>query len=556
MKGRNKMKESRAFCNDLSSASSRASRREARGGSVVASTLASILLTVSVCLWVSACTVAAEKPAPRAARSVHLWYPAERGVVYYNEVSVEKSYPGSYFCVCGFKHGYFGIQELWQGRKVVLFSVWDPGRQNNPNAVPEDRRVKVLYEGQGVRVSRFGNEGTGGKSMFDYQWKTGETYKCMVKTSVEGDRTTYAAYFYLNEEKKWKHLATFQTITGGDYLSGYYSFVEDFLRNGESARNIRRAQYGNGWVKTRQGQWQPLTQARFTADRTPTMNIDAGVEDGRFFLQNGGDTENHTPLGSRMDCPIEQMSRPEVSFDDRWELIWADEFNYEGLADPSKWNYEVGFIRNREKQYYTKARPENARVENGTLIIESRKEKYQKAGYTSASLHTWHKVEWLYGRIEVRAKLPTGTGMWPAIWMLGTNRDNVGWPTCGEIDIMENVGFDPNIVHANIHTKAYNHVRGTNKGSKIKAEKPYEQYHLYAIEWYKDRIEFFLGDEEYFTFKNEETGNAVWPYDKPHYLILNAAIGGTWGGQRGIDDTIFPQKYYIDYVRVFKRKKD
>jgi beta-glucanase (GH16 family) len=514
-------------------------------------------------LWPPSSGAAAETAPPRAARSVHLWYPAQEGVVYYNEVTVEKSYPGSYFCVCGFKHGYFGIQELARGGKVVIFSVWDPGNQDNPSTVSEDRRVKVLHEGQGVRVSRFGNEGTGGKSMFDYPWKVGETYRCMVRASVEGEWTTYAAYFYLNEEKSWKHLATFQTITGGDYLSGYYSFIEDFLRNGDSARNIRRARYSNGWVKTKDGKWLPLAQARFTADKTPTMNIDAGLDNGGFFLQNGGETENHTELKSTIEGSVERMSLPaarmagwpDASIDDQWDLVWADEFNYEGLADPNKWDYESGLIRNREKQYYTKARPENARVENGTLIIESRKEEYEKGQYTSASLHTWRKAEWLYGRIEVRAKLPTGRGMWPAIWMLGTNRDKVGWPACGEIDIMENVGFDPNTICANIHTKAYNHVKGTNKGSKITCEKPSEQYHVYAIEWYEDRMDFLLDDEKYFTFTNEGTGNDVWPYDKPHYLILNAAIGGSWGGQKGIDDAIFPQKYCIDYVRVFKRVK-
>ncbi|MHC4120264.1 MAG: DUF3472 domain-containing protein [Planctomycetota bacterium] len=515
---------------------------------------AAIVLVVFVCMCDCARGGEGEKRPPRAARSVHLRYPAEQGVVYYNEVTVQKSYPGSYFCVCGFGHGYFGIQELWRGRKVVIFSVWDPGKQNNPNSVPADRRVKVLHEGKDVRVSRFGNEGTGGKSMFDYQWKVGETYKCMVKATVEGDRTTYAAYFYLNEESKWKHLATFQTITGGDYLSGYYSFVEDFMRNGESAQNVRRALYGNGWVKSKAGKWQSLTQAIFTADRTPTMNIDAGVENGRFFLQNGGDTENNTPLKSEMACRIEQLNRPEASFDGQWEPVWADEFNYEGLADESKWSYETGFVRNREKQYYTKARRENARVEGGTLIIESRKEKYEGGQYTSASLHTWHKAEWLYGRVEVRAKLPTGKGMWPAIWMLGTNRRQVGWPACGEIDIMENVGYDPDVIHANVHTKAYNHKKKTNKGSKIKGERPYEQYHIYAIEWSEDKIDFFFDDQKYFTFENEGMGNDVWPFDKPHYLILNAAIGGSWGGQKGIDDAIFPQKFYIDYVRVFKKK--
>jgi len=243
----------------------------------------------------------------------------------------------------------------------------------------------------------------------------------------------------------------------------------------------------------------------------------------------------------------------EANIDKKWELVWSDEFDDEGLPDQSKWGYEVGFIRNREKQYYTKARLENARVENGTLIIESRKEKYKKGDYTSASLCTRHKAHWLYGRIEVRAKLPTGRGMWPAIWMLGINRSKVRWPACGEIDIMENVGFDPDMIHANVHTKAYNHVKKTNKGSKIKAEKPYERYHVYAIEWYADRIDFFLDNQKYFTFTNEGTGNDVWPFDKPHYLILNAAVGGSWGGRKGIDDTIFPQQYTIDYVRVYKR---
>jgi len=556
MKVKDEMKKNKTIYDCFLSAYSTADSRAEIDGILFQMMLAGIILTASVCLCNPAWGMGAEKRLPRAARSVHLWYPAKQGIVFYNEVTVENSFPGSYFCVCGFKHGYFGIQELRQGRKVVLFSVWEPGNQDNQDTVPQDRRVKVLYEGQDVRISRFGNEGTGGKSMFDYQWKVGDTYKCMVKASVEGDRTTYEAYFYINEEKKWKHLATFQTITGGDYLSGYYSFVEDFLRNGQSAQNVRRARYGNGWVKTEDGKWLPLIQATFTADRTPTMNIDAGLKDGRFFLQNGGDTENRTLLRSKIDCPVEQMSQPEVSFDGEWELVWTDEFNYEGLADKSKWDYEVGFIRNREKQYYTKARTENARVEKGTLIIESRKEKFKNGEYTSASLHTWHKAEWLYGRIEVRAKLPTGKGMWPAIWMLGTNRDKVGWPACGEIDIMENVGFDPDTIHVNIHTKAYNHVMRTNKGSKIKCEKPCEQYHIYAIEWYEDRLDLFLDDEKYFTFKNEGTGNDVWPYDKRHYLILNAAIGGSWGGQKGIDDGIFPQRYYIDYVRVFKRKRN
>jgi len=254
-----------------------------------------------------------------------------------------------------------------------------------------------------------------------------------------------------------------------------------------------------------------------------------------------------------------------------WKLVWSDEFDYSGLPDAKKWTYEQGFIRNRELQYYTRARAANARVENGTLIIESHKERFknpdyqpdagsrrwknsrQYAEYTSASLTTMGKAHWRYGRIEVRAKLPTGRGTWPAIWMLGTNIRQVGWPRCGEIDILENVGFDPNRIHANIHTQKYNHARGTNKGASITVDKPFEKFHVYAVEWSPQRMDFFVDDTLYFTYENENSGEEAWPYDREHYLILNTAIGGSWGGQKGIDEAIFPVRYSIDYVRVYQR---
>ena len=238
-----------------------------------------------------------------------------------------------------------------------------------------------------------------------------------------------------------------------------------------------------------------------------------------------------------------------------WELIWADEFDDEGLPDSEKWGYETGYVRNDELQYYTEKRTENARVEDGTLIIEARKDggvPGATRGYTSASLHTKDTATWTYGRIEVRAKLPRGIGTWPAIWTLGVNIDEVGWPKCGEIDIMEHVGYDPGRLYGNIHTEAYNHVKRTNKGSSVYMPNPYEDFHIYAIEWFEDRIDFFIDGNKYFTFENEHTGVDAWPYDAPHYLILNLAIGGSWGGQKGVDDSIFPQPYVIDYVRVFK----
>lgn len=259
-----------------------------------------------------------------------------------------------------------------------------------------------------------------------------------------------------------------------------------------------------------------------------------------------------TACGPRASSRVSAGLSPER---DGWTLVWSDEFEEEGLPDPGRWSYEEGFIRNEELQYYTRARPENARVEDGHLVIEARRESYREGEYTSASLTTRGKASWRYGRVEVRAKLPTGRGMWPAIWMLGTNIDEVGWPECGEIDIMENVGFDPDRIHANVHTEAFNHVLGTNKGASIEVPDPHADFHVYAIEWFPDHIDFFVDDRRYFTFENNGGGTAEWPFDRPHYLIINAAIGGGWGGQQGVDDSIFPQRYYVDYVRVYEHSE-
>lgn len=234
------------------------------------------------------------------------------------------------------------------------------------------------------------------------------------------------------------------------------------------------------------------------------------------------------------------------------ELIWSEEFDYDGKPDTTFWQHEIGYRRNKEAQYYTD-KLENCRVENGNLVIEARPEKIDTFNFTSASIHTKNKVDFLYGRIEAKAKLPKGLGTWPAIWMLGKNNSDVGWPNCGEIDILENVGYNQNLIYANIHTKAYNHVIETNKGDSIIIEKNYENYHIYAIEWTEDKIDFFVDSTKYFTFKNDHKGNDdTWPFGKEHYLILNFAVGGAWGGLKGIDTSAFPQKYYIDYVRYYK----
>jgi endonuclease/exonuclease/phosphatase family metal-dependent hydrolase len=249
-----------------------------------------------------------------ACRSVHLAFrDAPEGDAFYNEVTVEKSAEGTYFSVYGFNRGYFGIQELRGGKKLIIFSVWDPGKQDNPDVVEEDRRVWLEHHGDGVRVGRFGNEGTGGQSFFDYDWKIGETYRFMVTSRHRDGRTAFAGYFYLPEKKEWKHLVTFSTPTRSEWLRGYYSFVEDFRRNRVSATITRRARFGNTWARDKEGNWQAITKAKFTADSNPVLNIDAGAKDGRYFLATGGEIENETvPLseGITIEPP---SSKPEIA---------------------------------------------------------------------------------------------------------------------------------------------------------------------------------------------------------------------------------------------------
>jgi beta-glucanase (GH16 family) len=247
-------------------------------------------------------------------------------------------------------------------------------------------------------------------------------------------------------------------------------------------------------------------------------------------------------------------------------LIWSDEFDYSGLPDENKWGYEYGFIRNKEDQFYMKNRLENAEIRNGNLVITSKKERFKnpwyKEGsskwqynreyveYTSASIITRGKFSLKYGRVEVRAKLPEGEGTWPAIWMLGNNISDIGWPRCGEIDVMEYLGRQSNLIYGTCH---YGDKDGKHKseGKHITVNpEPSKDFHIYAVNWYPDRIDFYYDDLKYFTFKTDQanagTDNA---FHKPFYLLMNFALGG-WGGE--IDDTVLPQEYLIDYVRIYQ----
>ncbi len=226
-----------------------------------------------------------------ACRSVHLGYPAAEGVAFYNEVIINTSAPGTYFMVCGWDKGYFGLQELGNGKKLLIFSVWD-SEQDDPKAVAEDRRTKLVFKDEKVRTGRFGGEGTGGQSFFDYDWKPGQTYRLMVTSKIVEKRTEYSGYFFVPESNQWKHLVTFSTVTGGKDLKGYYCFIEDFKRDRVSATKARQAHFGNGWVTKKDGETVGLAKARFTGDSNPVVNINAVVDGERFVLTTGGKTEN------------------------------------------------------------------------------------------------------------------------------------------------------------------------------------------------------------------------------------------------------------------------
>ena len=235
------------------------------------------------------------------------------------------------------------------------------------------------------------------------------------------------------------------------------------------------------------------------------------------------------------------------------KLVWSDEFNYSGLPDSTKWSYDVGCHGwgNNELQCYTEKRSENARVENGKLIIEARKENYDKKEYTSARLISKSKGDWKYGRMEIKAKIPKGVGTWPAIWMLASTTP-LRWPDDGEIDIMEHVGFDQGKIHASIHCKKYNHIIGTQKTAVAEIPDCSDSFHIYSLDWTPDTIKILADNKVYFKFANEHTDSKAWPFDKPFHLLLNIAIGGNWGGQKGIDDSIFPVRMEVDYVRIYK----
>lgn len=234
----------------------------------------------------------------------------------------------------------------------------------------------------------------------------------------------------------------------------------------------------------------------------------------------------------------------------QWTLVWEDDFNGDSI-DTNNWGYEIGKIRNNELQYYTNS-SKNSYVKDSCLIIEGIRESYKGSDYTSASLNTLGKRDFLYGKIEMRARLPYGAGIWPAFWTLGTDIGKCGWPKCGEIDIMELIGGNSrndtsdSRIHANIHYPDKKPPAPNNTYS-LKDVKFADDFHIIGCIWEEKSISWYVDDDEYYSVDISEISE----FHKPQYILVNLAIGGNWPGSPD-ESTVFPQKYYIDWIRYYK----
>jgi beta-glucanase (GH16 family) len=257
---------------------------------------------------------------------------------------------------------------------------------------------------------------------------------------------------------------------------------------------------------------------------------------------------------------VAMTASAQTSTNAAWTLVWSDEFNQpDGSApDPAKWTYDIGAggWGNNESEYYT-SRTNNARIENGYLVIEAQHESCHGSEYTSARLKTLGKASWTYGRIEARMKVPRGQGMWPAFWMLGTNIPTAPWPNCGEIDIMENIGKkEPALVHGTVHGPGYCGAGGIHQEFALPGGGDYaDDFHVFAVEWSTNQIKWFVDGQQYFSVTPASLPpGTMWVFTQPQFILLNLAVGGNWPGYPD-STTTFPQRLTVDYVRVYAPSK-
>jgi beta-glucanase (GH16 family) len=271
----------------------------------------------------------------------------------------------------------------------------------------------------------------------------------------------------------------------------------------------------------------------------PTATITAAVTPPSVSTQ--------IPNPTALPSPTAEWDRP------GWTLVWQDEFDGPKL-NPQNWNYDLGGNGwgNREAQVFTN-RPENIRIQDGMLVIEARQESKPIAGrhYSSARVKTEGLHHWQYGRIEARLKLPQGQGIWPAFWMMGEDYEENGWPACGEADIMEYIGSEPDLIHATMHGPGYSGRDGIGTTLAVPAESLQNDFHVYAIEWDENEIRWYFDDQQYFK-RTPQDVPGDWVFNHPFFILLSLSVGGNWPGSPD-STTVFPQYLLVDYVRVYQK---
>lgn len=344
---------------------------------------------------------------------------------------------------------------------------------------------------------------------------------------------------------------------------------------------------GNGHIFTPVGCGVPL-EGSFTEEAwetAATLGITITRADGSEISDNATLTyspaASHADVASALVSPVKDGGRYVMTVDDSGNLstaredfniipvpagytrlIFHDEFDYAGLPNPEYWDYEEGYVRNGELQYYTRERIENAEVADGLLHLRCLNDKNypdpEKGGmceYTSGSIHTKDKVKFTYGRVDVRAKLSNVKGTWPAIWLFPNDGVYGAWPRSGEIDIMEHVGYNPNVVYFTAHTWQHNGGNDNKHHNSMTLQyptTPYDDFHIYSIEWTPNKLTWYVDGKRGYSMVRSTATWIDWPFDQDFYIILNLAWGGGWGGREGIDAARLPVDYQVDYVRVFQ----
>lgn len=363
----------------------------------------------------------------------------------------------------------------------------------------------------------------------------------------------------------WSSAANVYSITLR-LASGDPGRAVDVLVDGESVGSVNAP--GNGWATFEDVVLEDVPLA--AGSHTVRVMFTSGQTNFNYVVFDAhrptppsttGDTASEAPSSADPGATSDRSEPDEgcASAIDGYELVWSDEFDYEGLPDPERWGYEVGGNGwgNGELQYYTDARRDNAHVQDGVLTITAIAEQYESNEYTSAKLNSSYGASnpgsWNEGIVRVRARLPAGLGTWPALWMMPNNCTE-GWPTCGEIDLMEHVGYDEGKVHGTIHTDAFNHVEGTQRGHSVVVEDATSTFHEYALVWHADRLQWQVDGEAYYTIdKQPDWGFAEWPFnEKSWHLKVNLAVGGAWGGAEGVNRDDFPAQLEVDHVCVYQ----